>query len=479
MLPISTLEENFERSQRRLKLERSLRNLEQYSSQRLVFDENGECVVEDVECNDDSGSIGDSSATGRTRFLCCAKVKRQDQVMSTVQLRDEKDDNSEKSWISCSSILCRSRQRTEKEGCFQEDKQTHKLVRRLVFAGLLTAVLLGASFGAFVLLYPNKGHEDKNEIPQRDPSMKNPSESSAELTGHTTSEGDVFMNDEERQDIILEIITQSGLSSEEDLKASGTAPNQALQWLLGHSERELPLAGQTRDARKVERRVTLERYAVAVLWYASSQTSGGTKNAAAENWMASARSAPSLPIEASVTGWKTSNGWMSTSISVCQWHGIICGPPHALVSRIFSAHRGANSAPYVETVSELRLNDNDLEGRIPPELSALKDLKVLDMSGNNLFGNIPTSLGQLRQLEILNVQDNALTGAMPREVCSLTENVSDDEDADYMSGGMRGTVVTAAGSSSTSWSLGKLLDVSADCGPENQPRISCSCCSSC
>ncbi len=67
-------------------------------------------------------------------------------------------------------------------------------------------------------------------------------------------------------------------------------------------------------------------------------------------------------------------------------------------------------------VTELSLNDNNLQGPIPVELGQLSNLKELYLYGNQLTGTIPSELGQLSNLTWLELQRNQLTGTMPSEL---------------------------------------------------------------
>ena len=63
---------------------------------------------------------------------------------------------------------------------------------------------------------------------------------------------------------------------------------------------------------------------------------------------------------------------------------------------------------------------NHLTGTIPPQVGSLTNLKVLDLSGNGLEGTIPPELGKLGSLEELYLGDNPLQGTIPPELGRLT-----------------------------------------------------------
>ena len=66
----------------------------------------------------------------------------------------------------------------------------------------------------------------------------------------------------------------------------------------------------------------------------------------------------------------------------------------------------------------LELPDRGLRGTIPPELSNLSSLRLLNLRHNDLTGNIPPDVGNLVDLEVLNLADNFIDGAIPSEIRS-------------------------------------------------------------
>ena len=69
----------------------------------------------------------------------------------------------------------------------------------------------------------------------------------------------------------------------------------------------------------------------------------------------------------------------------------------------------------------LQLGWNQLSGPIPPELGQLTALRFhLDLAGNQLSGPIPPELGRLTNLERLSLQNSQLSGPIPPELGRLT-----------------------------------------------------------
>ena len=67
----------------------------------------------------------------------------------------------------------------------------------------------------------------------------------------------------------------------------------------------------------------------------------------------------------------------------------------------------------------LNLSHNQLS-RIPPELGNLSNLNRLHLSSNQLSGNIPPELGALSSLENLRLDNNQLSGTIPPELGNLS-----------------------------------------------------------
>lgn len=96
--------------------------------------------------------------------------------------------------------------------------------------------------------------------------------------------------------------------------------------------------------------------------------------------------------------WFRSANWLQTDLP-CEWEGVTCTANH---------------------VTELILDNNNLSGKIPPQLRQLPRLKKLFLWGNRLNGKIPPQLGQLSKLTELSLTINQLTGPIPPELGDLS-----------------------------------------------------------
>lgn len=71
-------------------------------------------------------------------------------------------------------------------------------------------------------------------------------------------------------------------------------------------------------------------------------------------------------------------------------------------------------------VVRLTLNNNNLNGNIPPEVGNFSRLAELQLDNNNLIGNIPAEIGNLSTLELCFLDNNELVGTIPEEFGNLS-----------------------------------------------------------
>jgi len=134
----------------------------------------------------------------------------------------------------------------------------------------------------------------------------------------------------------------------------------------------------------VDRHSILERYVLRVLYYSTTTSS---------------------------KDWKKNRNWLESGTDLCaNWHGVTCD--------IISSTSNSLKLNYV---TELSLNDNELVGKIPHEISHLDDLTSLDLDGNYLSGTLPECIGELTNLKTLRISDNLLEGDVPEKVCDLVD----------------------------------------------------------
>ena len=82
-------------------------------------------------------------------------------------------------------------------------------------------------------------------------------------------------------------------------------------------------------------------------------------------------------------------------------------------STTISSWEGISLNPSSTRVTALDLNNEGLDGTIPPALGGLSALETLDLSDNALSSDIPSELGRLWDLRELRLSGNSLAGCIP------------------------------------------------------------------
>ena len=120
--------------------------------------------------------------------------------------------------------------------------------------------------------------------------------------------------------------------------------------------------------------------------------------------------------------WIDSKNWL-TDAPLAEWRGVEVDDQGRVVElRLWDNGLAGRLPPEFGDLAHLeylRLSDNDLTGAIPPELSGLSALTYLALDGNGLSGPIPPELGGLPALEELRVENNDLSGPVPPELGGL------------------------------------------------------------
>lgn len=65
----------------------------------------------------------------------------------------------------------------------------------------------------------------------------------------------------------------------------------------------------------------------------------------------------------------------------------------------------------LKNLVELGLSENNLYGHLPPCLTNLTYIKVLDLSSNQLTGNLQSVIANITSLEYLSLEDNKFEGS--------------------------------------------------------------------
>ncbi|GKV22230.1 hypothetical protein SLEP1_g32113 [Rubroshorea leprosula] len=132
------------------------------------------------------------------------------------------------------------------------------------------------------------------------------------------------------------------------------------------------------------------------------------------------------------------NSW--TGDDCCHdWYGVTCDPQTYRVADIDL--RGESEDPFFERakrtgymtgtispeickltrLSSLTMADwKGITSEIPPCITRLPFLRILDLIGNKISGRIPAGMGRLRRLTVLSLADNQITERIPPSLTNLS-----------------------------------------------------------
>lgn len=115
--------------------------------------------------------------------------------------------------------------------------------------------------------------------------------------------------------------------------------------------------------------------------------------------------------------------WSIDSDPCKNWQGIDCDPRNVSVKKIvlnelnlngtLDAVSLCNDHSLASTLDGLSLNNNNISGGVPSELSNCKQLSHLYLSGNRFSGNLPESLSNLKNLKWIDISNNNFSGYLP------------------------------------------------------------------
>ncbi|CAL9771747.1 unnamed protein product [Musa acuminata subsp. burmannicoides] len=117
--------------------------------------------------------------------------------------------------------------------------------------------------------------------------------------------------------------------------------------------------------------------------------------------------------------------WDSSHPTPCSWQGVTCSPQGRVISlSLPNTFLNLTSIPpelsSLTSLQLLNLSSANISGAIPPSFGALASLRLLDLSSNALSGPIPQRLGAMASLQFLLLNSNRLSGSIPPALANLT-----------------------------------------------------------
>ncbi|KAJ8761133.1 hypothetical protein K2173_000812 [Erythroxylum novogranatense] len=99
------------------------------------------------------------------------------------------------------------------------------------------------------------------------------------------------------------------------------------------------------------------------------------------------------------------------------WNGDPCVPQQHPWSGVDCQIDKASGKWFIDG---LGLDNQDLRGLLPNDISRLHNLQSLNLSGNGIHGSIPSSIGTVTTLEFLDLSHNFFNGSIPESLGQLT-----------------------------------------------------------
>lgn len=146
--------------------------------------------------------------------------------------------------------------------------------------------------------------------------------------------------------------------------------------------------------------------------------------------------------------WNNNNGWLTTP-NECDWfvstknrvNRWVCDDLGNYIDIDLRSNNLKGSLPLElvllsKTLRHIRVNGNELEGGVRPELHALTQLERLHVHWNSIQGTVPSELGKLTALRSLRMGRNSFKGTIPWQLSNITNLESLDLSKNDLTGGI-------------------------------------------
>jgi len=298
----------------------------------------------------DGGSITDQEAAEEEeqRYQRQLQIFKGMSKFSTSNSRDEEDRPFD---VDDSTVELPPPEKYEEMGMESKDHRPNRCYMVAVCFLVLIAVILGAGFGTGAFTN-EKSSTEKGTETTTPPADDEP----VETPPPDTREGRIYSH-----------IAAVSLLGDNVMANPTSGEARAIQWLIDEDPLSLdPLDFSTHF--RIE-----QRYALLTLWFSSAEP------------------------------WSKVSNWLSED--ECTWHGVTCGDLETETRKTRNLQGNTSS-----TVTAIEIEDNNIVGTIPQDLSVLVDLQRLNLRNNFVRGTLPSVLERLSQLNIMTLNGNALTG---------------------------------------------------------------------
>lgn len=285
--------------------------------------------------------------------------------------------------------------------------------RRGVVGSIVVVVVFVGLILSLVLVRRNRSIHEENNSTVKNPILKSDAAATAEAIG-------VYING-----ITLtgRTIATVPYALSEQQQALLPVEEMALQWLMYHPDDRWNRENDGSGFSSRQQFLLRQRYALLTLWFLQHQVTPTTSISNINNEFpvppkpdASFSSTTDSFSGQPNKSWSNVSGWI-TDPNECHWFGVECSSITAA-----AAATTEDLSNTVDAVTSIRLNFNNLQGKLSTELGLLSHLTTFRVNTNRLRGALPHTLGLWTDLQEFAVYKNALTGSLVVPTQPTTSN---------------------------------------------------------